>query len=325
LARDVGSYLSHLGRQMRLDPQRRSEILKELRTHIEERVEELQKAGIPPEPALQQALQEMGNPAEVARGMYAVHTTGSWKDVILASMPHLLLSFLFGLHLWSRIIWLILLLSLATLVSLRTWRNGKPNWTYPWLGYALAAPAVSWVLALATLGYGGWMLFTRGTLPIGVPLYIGILVYMPFSLWFILRFATRLVRQDWLLLSLTALPLPFLASWFFFLHWRGGLLMANTQQVKETSSDAALVFLALGVTTAIFLKLGQRGSRILLLLVTAPILAALAGMAYQSNPQSLPVLFAAFATVAVLISPLLLEPWITPSGRWHSRLSFKLR
>lgn len=321
MAGDVAKYLSHLERQMRLDSGRQREILKELRTHIEERIQELQERGVPPERALRQALQDLGNPADIARGMYAVHSTGSWKDVVLASLPHLLLSFLFAFQLWSRVIWLILLLTCATFVSLRAWRSGKPKWTYPWLGYALAAPAVSWVLALGTLAYGGWMLLTRGTLPIGVPLYIGILVYMPFSLWLILRIATRLVSQDWLLLSLTALPLPFLASWFFFLHWRGGLLMANTQQVKETSSDAALVFLALGVTTAIFLKLGQRALRILLLLVIAPILAALAGLAYQSNPQSFPALVAGFATVAVLISPLLLEPWIVNPGRWQRHAS----
>ena len=325
MAKELGSYLNNLGRQLRLDAVRQGEILAELGAHIEDRVRELQGRGISHEEALEQAIDELGNPKEVAGGMYSVHSIGSWREVVLASLPHVLLAFLFALHLWSRIIWIVLLLTLSTFVTLQAWRSGKPKWTYPWLGYAIAAPAISWILALASLGYGGWMFFTQGTLPLGIPLYIAILVYLPISLWLVLRIATRLVRQDWLLVSLAALPLPFLASWFFFVHWRGGLLTSSAQRVEEHASDAALVFLALAVTTAIFFKVGQRSLRIALLVVTAPILAALAALAYQSNPNSLPVLLVAFATVVFLISPVLLDTRTTRQEQYQPRpLSEKL-
>ena len=317
MATERSSYLGTLGRELRLDARRKREIVRELHTHVEDLTEDLQAQGLSPQEALNQAVQKLGNPAEIARGMYSVHSTGSWKEVLLATLPHLLLASIFALHLWSNVFWVVVALVTASAVAILAWRAGRPKWGYSWLGYALAAPMIAWMLALASLGYGTWMFVTHGTLPLGLPLYIGIALYIPFSLWAAFRIASRVVRQDWLMVSLMALPLPFLASWFFFLHWRNGLLTTNTQDIQKADADTALVFLALAMTTALFLKVGRRALRIALVVVTTPVLLAIATLAYQRDPNSLPVILATFGTAAFLVSPVFLESRAVREARWR--------
>ncbi|MBI2872331.1 MAG: hypothetical protein HYY00_03975 [Chloroflexi bacterium] len=318
---DIHAYLGNMGRHLRLEPGRRSEILRELSTHVEERVRELRESGIPSAEATESAIRELGDLSQVSREMYSVHSTGSWSEVLLATTPHLLLAAVFALHLWTRMFWVVALAVFAGLVAVLAWRRGNPKWSYPWLGYALAAPAVTWLLALASLAYGAWQSVQGGSLPLGLPLYLGIAVYIPFSLWVMMRIARRVARQDWLLASLAALPLPFLGSWLFFLQWRQGLLIANPTRALAADADTALMFVALAVTTALFLKIGRREWRILLVIVAAPVLAALGGITYQADPQSLPIIVVTFLTVAFLLSPLLLgshdsleEVWYAPSS-----------
>jgi hypothetical protein len=153
----------------------------------------------------------MGAPNAVARGMYEVHSPGVWRDVTLATIPHFLLASLFALHLWSHYFLVSLLLIAIAFVTWRNWRAGSPSkWSYSWMGYSLAAPALSWLLSLTTLGYGAWTLLTTGQLPFNVVLFFLLIGYVPFSMWIMANVIFKMVKRDWLLASLTALPFPFL-------------------------------------------------------------------------------------------------------------------
>ena len=304
---DLQTYLQSLTSKLKLDPGKNREILLELQGHLEEKIQELEEEGLTHSEALARALREMGHPDAIARGMYSVHSKGSWKDILLAALPHLILASLFALHLWTRYLLVAVLLIAITLVTLRGWKTGRPKWTYTWLGYSMAAPALSWLMALTALGYGAWRYVTTGDLPMSLPIYMLILAYIPFSLWIMASVITKVIRQDWLLASLTALPFPFLTSWMLFLNWQGGLWGGDPARLQETDGGRTLVFLALAVTTGVFLKVGHRLVKIGLLTIASILMMAFTLAAIPLSFGLLSLMLIALATMAFLFGPALVR------------------
>ena len=304
---ELQNYLRAFTRKLKLDPKQNREIALELQSHLEEKIRELEEEGLAYSEALAQAVRDLGGPDLIARDMYSVHSRGNWRDILLATLPHLLLASLFALHLWTRYMLVAVVLIGVTFVTLRGWKTGRPNWTYTWLGYSMAAPALSWLMALGALAYGSWHLVTTGSLPFSFPMDMLVAAYVPFSLWIMARVLVRVVRQDWLLASLTALPFPFLTSWMLFLNWQGGLLPANSPVVRATDTEWALVFLALAVTTGVFLKVGRRVVKIALLTASTAVLVIFTVVAIPFSFGILSGILITLASVAFLLSPAILQ------------------
>lgn len=305
---NVNRYLNSLARRLHLDPNREREILEELQGHIEDKAAEMEAAGLDRETALARAVEEMGAPRTVASRMYAVHSTGVWRDVLLAVVPHFLLAALFALHLWSHYFLVSVLLVCIAFVTWRNWRAGRPSqWSYTWMGYTLAAPAISWLLSLLTLGYGAWTLVTTGELPFNMVLFFLLVGYVPFSMWIVFNVVSKIARRDWLLVSLTALPFPFLTSWVLFLNWSGGLWSDHAERMQQSDTARACIFLALAVTTAVFLKVGPRMLRIGLLAVITSILIVITALSLPVDLGFVAVGLMILASVAFLLSPAVLE------------------
>ena len=300
-------YLHNLTKMLKLDPGTNREITLEIQGHLEEKIEELREDGLTYQEARATALRDLGRPDLISREMYSVHSIGSWRDILLATLPHLLLASLFALHLWTRYLLVAVVLVGITVVALRGWKDGKSKWAYTWLGYSMAAPALSWVMALVAIGYGTWRYVTTGNLPFSFPVYFLLIAYIPFSLWMTWKVVMRVVRHDWLLVSLTALPFPFLTAWILFLNWQGGLWSANTAKVQETDSDRALVFLALAVTTGVFLKVGHRLVKIGLLTVSTAVLVIFSIVVIPFGFGILSGILVTLASVAFLLSPAFLQ------------------
>ena len=259
------------------------------------------------EAAIARAVQEMGAPNAVARGMYEVHSTSVWRDVLLATIPHFLLASLFALHLWSQYFLVSLLLIAIAFVTWRNWRAGNPSkWSYSWMGYSLAAPALSWLLSLITLGYGAWTLVTTGELPFNTVIFFLLIGYVPFSMWVMANVIFKMMRRDWLLASLTALPFPFLTSWILFLNWQGGLWSDHSERMQDSDTARVFIFLAMAVTTAVFFKVGPRLLRIGLLTVATSILVAITAASLPVSLSALAVVLMIVASLAFLLSPAML-------------------
>lgn len=313
----INNYLNSLARRLHLDPLREREILEELQTHIEDKVAELEAEGVERDTALAAAIEEMGAPRNLASRMYAVHsTTGVWWDVVLAMVPHFLLAALFALHLWSHYFLVSLVLVGIAFVTWRNWRAGRPSqWSYTWMGYTLAAPAISWLLSLMTLGYGAWTLLTKGELPFNMVLFFLLVGYVPFSMWIVFNVVSRIVKRDWLLASLTALPFPFLTSWVLFLNWSGGLWSDHAERIQQSDTARACIFLALAVTTAVFLKVGPRLLRIGLLALITSILIVITALSLPVDLGFVAVGLMILASVAFLLSPAVLEAKVNRRNR----------
>jgi hypothetical protein len=308
MAVDYSDYLRLLTRQLHLEPNQEQGIVLELEGHLEDKVAELEARGHDRETALKLAIKEMGATQAVASGMYRVHSPGVWRDVLLATVPHFLLATLFALHLWSYYFLVAVLLIGISLVTWRNWRAGTPSkWSYSWMGYTLAAPILSWLLSLVTLGYGGWTLVTTGQLPFNVVLFLLLVGYVPFSMWIVFNVVRKVLRRDWVLASLTAMPFPFLTAWVLFLNWQGGLWSDHRERMQETDTNRALIFLALAVTTALFLKIGPRLVRIGLLTLVTAILVAISAASLPISLNALAVLLMILASVVFLLSPAMLE------------------
>ena len=308
MAVEFTDYLHSLARRLHLEPSEEQDIILELEGHLEDKAADLESRGLERGVALRIAVQEMGAPEAVASGMYKVHSPGVWRDVMLATIPHFLLAALFALHLWSQYFLVSLLLIGITLVTWRNWRAGSPSkWSYSWMGYTLAAPALSWLLSLMTLAYGGWTLVTTGRLPFNVILFVLLIGYVPFSMWIVFGVVRKVMRRDWLLASLTALPFPFLTSWVLFLNWQGGLWSDHAERMHSSDTARAFIFLALAVTTAVFLKVGPRLVRIGLLMLITAILVAITAASLPVSLNALAILLMIVASVAFLLSPAMLE------------------
>ena len=251
-------------------------------------------------------MRDLGPPNSVADQFYEVHSQGSWQHTLLAVLPHILLSLMFALGLWTAPVAVVLVMAIAVTISVFGWRRGRPRWTYPWLGYCLMVPIISWGLALSAVGHGAWSIVTRGSLPMAIPIYVASLVYFALSLWLVIRFVSRAARPDWLMASIGFLPLPFLAYWFFFFY-SAGVAQSVKRPMHEVDSSAAVVFLILAAATAFFFRIGRRLVRVALLLITAPSMTVLAWLSYQGGPGYMAVFAFSAVSLAVLFSPALFD------------------
>ena len=314
----INNYLNLLAHRLHLDPNRESEILEELQAHIEDKAAEKEAEGLDREAAVACAVEEMGAPRSLASRMYAVHSTGVWRDVLLAVVPHFLLAALFALHLWSHYFLVSVVLVCIAFVTWRNWKAGRPSqWSYTWMGYTLAAPAISWLLSLITLAYGGWTLLTTGQLPFNVILFFLLVGYVPFSMWIVFNVVAKIAKRDWLLVSLTALPFPFLTSWVLFLNWSGGLWSGHAERIQQSDTARVFIFLALAVTTAVFFKVGPRALRIGLLVLITSILIVITALSLPVDLGFVAVGLMILASLAFLLSPAVLEA----KANWRNRLA----
>ena len=303
----VQRYFSELSRKLHLAQGERREILRELELHVEDRAHELVEAGHSRESALDMAVRSLGDSNALAKELYAVQSTGSCYHTALAVLPHLMVALLFALHKWTTPGWVVCTLLLATVISVIGWRKGRPRWTYPWLGYCLVAPVVSWGLAASVVGYGAWVIVTGGALPLSVPIYAASFSYLALSLWLVIRFVSRVARPDWLMASLAILPTPFLGYWFYYFYTHSEALTSNGRALLEVDSTVAVVFLIVAAATAVFFRVGRRTVRVALLMITAPSMTILGWLSYQGGPDRVAVFCIAVVSLSVLFLPALFD------------------
>ena len=320
MSTSVQAYLSDLGKHLHLRTPERREILRELGDHIEDRTQELAKEGLSSEEAMSRALRELGGSSSVASELYQVHSQGPWQHTALAVLPHVLLAIVFAFHLWTSPGWVALLLSGAVVISVVGWRKGRPTWAYPWLGYCLVAPIVSWGLAMSAVVFGAWSVISRGSLPLSVPLYLFIFGYVALSLWVVIRVVSKLSRPDWVMGSLTVLPVPFLAYWFIYFYDRREVLESSGYPLREVDGSAAMVFLVLAGITALFLRVSRRIVRMAILAIAAPSMIVLAWISYQSGPGFVAVFYFSALSLLVLLGPKLFDSKVSRQEEYIAAL-----
>ncbi len=301
---EFSHYLESIKYNSRLDLSEEGEVIGELEAHIEDKLQELTESGLSEDEAIKTCLGQMGSTKLVACRIYEAYSQGSWKQVLLASMPHALFGLLFALNWWQYIGWLSLVLLLVLGTAIYGWWHGKPSWVFSWLGYSLL-PVLAAGLLLVYLPRG-WSL-------------LAIILYIPLALWWLSYIIIQSTKRDWLFSSLMLLPMPIIVGWFLVVSPDARLTAYSLERVYYFAPWIGLSFLAMALTIAMFLRLRKRWLRIGLLIMSG--ILTLTVVAYYTEGRLCMSTFICLILVmwGVFLIPPLLERRLK-SGRlgfWH--------
>ncbi len=303
MATTLSYYLDVIRYNLRLDPSTEREVLSELETHIEDKLQELKDNGLSDEEAASTCIGLLGSAKQVARQIYEAHSQGSWRQALLASAPHLLFGLLFALNWWQGIGWLLVTLALVLTAAIYGWWHGKPPWLFPSLGYSLV-PVVGAGLLLLYLPTG-WS-------------WLAIIIYIPLALWFLYSVIIQTIKRDWLHSSLMLFPAPIIIGWFLAAELGGKFPEISVQRLYDLAPWIGMSFLALAATVAAFIRLRQRWLKVGILGVSG--LSTLAMVAYYAEgklswPTFLVLILIMFG---LFLTPALVERRIRRQRVWRS-------
>ena len=101
----LSHYLGTVRDRLRLDTSSEQEVIHELETHIEDKLQELREEGLTEEEAASACVRFLGSAKSVAKQTYEAHSQGSWRQALFAALPHLLFAILFiCIIFWSLLI-----------------------------------------------------------------------------------------------------------------------------------------------------------------------------------------------------------------------------
>ncbi len=295
----LSHYLNIVRDNLRLDPQSEREVINELETHIDDELQELKEAGLSEEEAANTCVRLLGSVKLVAHQIYEAHSQGTWRQALLASMPHLLFGLIFALNWWRGVSWLLLMLVLILSAAVYGWWRGKPTWLFPWLGYSLL-PVVVAGLSLLYLPRG-WS-------------WLAILLYIPLAAWLVYAITVQTIKRDWLYSSLMLLPVPIIIGWFIAVHLEGRFPEFSVERLYDYAPRIGLSFLVLAAAVAAFIRLRKRWLRVAILIISGLLtLTLVAGYAWsQLGLHTFLVLI--LLMLSIFLIPALLERRIRHSG-----------
>jgi len=289
---ELSHYLDSIKYNLRLDPSSEREITSELETHIEDRLQELRQSGLSEEEAANTCVKLLGSAKLVARQIYEVHSRGTWKQALLASMPHLLFGLLFALNWWQGISWLLVMLVLVLTMAVYGWWHGKPAWLFPWLGYSLLPVVVAGLLLLYLPK--GWS-------------WVAILLYIPLALWLLYRVTVQTIKRDWLYSSLMLFPVPIILGWFLAVQLEGRFPEFSVERLHDLAPWIGLNLLVLAVTAATFIRLRRRWLKVAVLFISG-LLTLIMAACYAQGRLDLPTfLVLILVLLSLFLTPALLE------------------
>ncbi len=280
-------YLQSIKEQLRLDPASETEVIRELEAHVEDSCQEMQNAGLHEDEALEKCLGRLGSAQAVARQIYQAHNQGTWRQALLAAMPHLFFAIMFALKWWMGIAWLPIMFTVILGIGLYGWCHGKPSWLFPWLSYSLFPVVAAGVSLLYLPSAWAW---------------VTLVLYIPLVLWLLSFITIKFMRRDWSYSALMLLPASSFAGWFLAAGQKASFPGLKINFMYDFAPWTGLTFMVLAVSVALFIRLRQRWLRIATL-VTAGVLISLVTI-LASNQLGL----ASFIGLVVLILSFLLIP-----------------
>lgn len=284
---ELNRYTQSLKEHLRLDPTSETEVMRELEAHVEDSCQEMQHAGLPEDEALEKSLILLGSAKTVARQIYEAHNQGTWRQALLAAIPHLFFAIMFALKWWMGITWLPIMFAVILGIGLYGWCHGKPSWLFPWLSYSLFPVVAAGVSLLYLPSAWAW---------------VTLALYIPSVLWLLSFITIKFMRRDWSYSALMLLPASAFAGWFLAAGQKASFPGFKINFMYDFAPWTGLTFMVLAVSVALFIRLPQRWLRIATL-VTAGVLISLVTI-LASNQLGL----ASFIGLVVLILSFLLIP-----------------
>lgn len=278
-------YLEILKKELHLDSASKQEIIRELEAHVEDSCQDMQKDGLSAGEALNRSLKSLGSAHFVARRIEEIQNQGTWRQALLAAMPHLFFAALFALKWLTGVMWLPIMFAVIFIIVLYGWHHRKPAWLFPWLGYSLL-PVVAAGVSLLYLPMA-WA-------------WITLLIYIPLVLCIPCFIAIKFMKRDCLYTTLMFLPIPAMTGWFIAAGQES--VLPDMIVLNNFAPWTGLTFLVLALSVVLFIRLKQRWLRIIAIImsgVTTSLVVILA-----SNRLG----FASFLGLTALLLSFLLVP-----------------
>ena len=291
----LSHYLDSIRDSLRLDFSSEKDVIAELETHVEDRLEEMMEAGLSEEEAAENCLGLLGSVRLVTRQLYEAHSQGTWEQTLLAAMPHLLFALLFVLNWWHGAGWLVITLVLVLSAAIYGWCHGKPAWLFSWLGYSLL-PVIAAGLLLLCLPEG-WS-------------WLAILLYVPVALWFLFFVIIQTVKKDWLYSSLMLLPAPIIVGWLLAAEPAGSFPQYDVSRLDALAPWVGLSFLVLALAVAMFIRLRQRWLKVSVLLVAGLLTLVMVAAYAEGRLTVVAFVLLILVMLGLFMAPALLERMI---------------
>lgn len=285
----LSNYLNTVRKNLRLGNTAEKEIITELRDHLEEKFADLKGTGLSEEEAVKTCLKVMGSAKLVARQLYEAHSQGTWRQTLLAVMPHLLFAALFTLSWWPGAIWILVGITLVFGVAIYGWWQERPTWLFTWLGYSML-PVVLAGLAVFYLP-PGWK-------------WIAIIIYIPLAVVIVYNVTVQIIKRDWLYSTLMLLPVPIAVSWFLVIGYEGNL---GLDYLRYFGPSIGLSFLIMAVSVGIFIRLRRRSLKIAMLLISGMLTLALVSYYAQGRLPLMTFIILVFVVLGLFVTPAVLE------------------
>jgi hypothetical protein len=292
---ELTHYLEIIKLRSRLNAPDEPQVIGELKAHIEDELLELEESGLTEAEAMETCLGQLGGTELVSRRIYEAYSQGTWPQVLLAAMPHLLFGLLFILNWWHYIGWVSIVLILTLATTVYGWWHGKPAWVFSWLGYTLLPVLVLGILMLYLPGI--WSVLT-------------FIIYIPLGMWWLLGIIVQTTRRDWLFSSLMLLPLPIIAGWLMAIAPQGKIDKTALQRLDIFAPWIGLSFITLALTIAAFLRIRQRALRVCLLAISGLFTVTLVVYYSGGHLNTLTFLGLVLVMWGVLLFPPLLERFL---------------
>lgn len=244
-------YLEILKKELHLDSTSKQEIMRELEAHVEDSCQDMQKDGLSENEALDKSLKSLGPVHILARQIDELQNQGTWRQALLAAMPHLFFAALFALKWLTGVVWLPILFAVIFIIAVYGWHHSKPSWLFPWLGYSLLPVVAAGVSLLYLPKAWAW---------------ITLVIYIPLVLCIPCFIAIKFLKRDWLYTTLMLLPIPTITGWFLAAGQESYL--PNLKVLNNFSPWTGLTFLVLGFSVVLFVRLKKRWFRIIAIVIS---------------------------------------------------------
>jgi len=268
----ISQYFYNMKAELRLDTISENEVLSELKTHVEDEFDDMIEAGLSEDEAAKACVKFLGSSKLIATQIYEAHSQGTWKQAMMASIPHVLFAALFALNWWQGIGWVTVTLGIVIGIAIIGWLHNKPIWLFPWLGYSMAPVLAAGMLLLYLPKVWSW---------------IAILIYIPLALWLIFSVTIHTIKRDWLCSALMLLPMPIVIGWFLAVEQGGTSFQFSTKYIRQFAPLIAISFLALAGVAAAFVRMRKRWLRTTLI-ISAQLILLILVTCYAKGRLALP-------------------------------------
>jgi hypothetical protein len=304
MSSEVAGYFERLRTHLRLgDVAESDDVMRELATHVEDRVDELVRRGMSPREATETTLRGFGRPRTLAHLLRQAHLATSWTDALLGAAAFVFLAVVLGGELWREPVLAAGSAALVVGITLYGLWQGRPSWFYPWAGAALTLPIAAGYIAFAVL-HRGLPQLAYGADPLTLAGVAGALLYFPVGLFVVCAAVLVAVRRDWLDASVLLSPMPAMLVAVISIHRAGGI-SASGHALSDASPLLFGVYLSMGLATLALLRAPTRSLRIATLVGSAVVLLAVCTLLQDPGGGVVTLAARSALLVGFLLSPAL--------------------